>query len=927
MEACFQSFQKAIANEVSHLEAQCNAMVSIMKAENSRLQKQLTQAEGMGVNVQEHLARDRGRDMTGPATSSNNDSGRSLAYLATDVGVAAEGHNLPLAAFSPRPSLVGPATLRPPWLETLATPRGSPPQMSSEAVPTTPRSLLGEPHTTLQGSSLLSLPALPSTPRSLPQFPTDESQALLEPSTISLERTAQPARRRVTIEENFINVDEKRRSQRVSTNTRISLLSDASRCSYRSDDPRVHVDLEALSDDDLELSSVVDILSSGKDSSLQNIVNNRWALLYTGITTPKRMRTWLRTKVREHKLNLRPFWVVGGSGTARSDKSKASISPNHSRRPRVWASQIKDDIHDGSIRVGSVVKGDTCVCSIHPEHKVSKVRTILQALLILFDVVDFPMLAFHPGESQFNDIMVIFSTIFWTGDILFSFLQGFHSSTGLIEMRSSRIIHQYFRGWFIFDISLAALDWVSFIFLILESMGQEQKKISPATKVSKFARITRGGRILRLAKTVEKMRSALDAVASSEVFVVCARIFGLIFLIILINHYVACLWFGIADGSGKQDTWIKVQDIEGLPMFDRYFYSLHWALTQFTPCTNDIHPANGLERFFASLVVVFALVVFSTFLSSLTTAIMQMKKLNHDRYTEEMHIREFMYGKRVPLMVANRVWHYYRKHYRLRTKIITESDVPLFEVLPRSLRMELRSHVHIPTLTICPILRETVGLPNGNSFGPALSEVVYTKTPASGQDIFLEGECASHMYFLVRGSGAYIFLESQTIVDFPDYIAEAVLWVRDWHHLGRLAVSDTRCELLLLDPASFQLCVEREESDLMVKVLRKYASLYAQNLEDASSEGYSTEGLEANPTLRSPHSGSNNVQTFSASITSDDLRKCSDLRMDEDTCELLTNKAFLVNGRRGSSDNQNSVATSSTFTTWGSMMQWSPLSK
>lgn len=582
-----------------------------------------------------------------------------------------------------------------------------------------------------------------------------------------------------------------------------------------------------LSSSILGVGNIIDIMALGGKDIIDNSPINRWALLFAGITIPARSRDWLKKKAQENKLGIRQIWTQ-----CRKKKSFSSIGrPGQSGK----VSLLKCSDH--SVYVGSVLRSRTPLqrFTIHPDSKLSWAHALLQGCLILFDVIDFPLSAFQLGDTQFTDLMLVIATVFWTWDVCLSFLQGFHTKNGVIEMRPSMVALHYAKRWLAFDIVVVALDWVSLIVFTMEKDPSTESRVARVSKFRRISRIVRGGRVVRMAKAFERMHALVDATASTEWIVMAVRILLLLVTILLINHYVACAWYFIASSNSDEVTWLKVQMIEHAPTIDKYLYSLHWALTQFTPCTNNIAPANARERCFAAVVVLFALVIFSAFLSSLTTAIMQIKKLNFERYSEEVLIREFMMSKRVPLAVANQVWHFFRKNYRLRSKIVQESDVPFFAVLPKRLRRELRTYVYIPTLSRFHVLRELIEHPL-SPLGSQLTEVVSTLVPLNGHDLFLEGDFSTHMYHFVTGIGNYLHNGDIETIEAPVYVSEAVLWLTEWQHQGRLTVTGNRCELLLLDVARFLDVLDCEADDMTMRSLRKYASLYAQHLEDLESD-------------------------------------------------------------------------------------------
>merc|ERR1712232_345465 len=83
---------------------------------------------------------------------------------------------------------------------------------------------------------------------------------------------------------------------------------------------------------------------------------------------------------------------------------------------------------------------------------------LISLILLGYDIVFLPMIAFDLPWSGHMVGMDIFACSFWTFDIGASFFVGFHSK-GVVEMRPSRVARQYTRSWFMPDVALVALDW------------------------------------------------------------------------------------------------------------------------------------------------------------------------------------------------------------------------------------------------------------------------------------------------------------------------------------------------------------------------------------------------------------------------------------------------------------------------------------
>merc|ERR1711937_819386 len=95
-------------------------------------------------------------------------------------------------------------------------------------------------------------------------------------------------------------------------------------------------------------------------------------------------------------------------------------------------------------------------------------------------------------------------------------------------------------------------------------------------------------------------------------------------------------------------NWIEYHGFENVPFLYKYLSPLHWTLAQFTPAGNEVRPHNSLERFFSVVVLLFALIFFSSFLSSITAAMTQLRKLSSAKMQQFSVLRRFLKDRKVP---------------------------------------------------------------------------------------------------------------------------------------------------------------------------------------------------------------------------------------------------------------------------------------
>merc|ERR1712224_1195717 len=103
----------------------------------------------------------------------------------------------------------------------------------------------------------------------------------------------------------------------------------------------------------------------------------------------------------------------------------------------------------------------------------------------------------------------------------------------------------------------------------------------------------------------------------------------------------------------------------------------------------EVVPTNTIERIFAITVLLFALVMFSSFISSITGAMTRLRVMNSERSTQLEYVRRYIADNKISLELGNRVSGFLR-HYHYKHKArVKESDLVVFRMLPASLRVQV----------------------------------------------------------------------------------------------------------------------------------------------------------------------------------------------------------------------------------------------
>jgi hyperpolarization activated cyclic nucleotide-gated potassium channel 2 len=127
----------------------------------------------------------------------------------------------------------------------------------------------------------------------------------------------------------------------------------------------------------------------------------------------------------------------------------------------------------------------------------------VQALVLIYVAI------IVPYRIGFQIELEVFSTTWWWElgidvyfliDLILNFYTGFWDSDDALEMRRSKVVHNYLRGWFLIDfISCLPIQYVQLVIRAAQGKDINQGGGSQ-TKLLKTLRLFRLAKLLRLAK-------------------------------------------------------------------------------------------------------------------------------------------------------------------------------------------------------------------------------------------------------------------------------------------------------------------------------------------------------------------------------------------------------------------------------------------
>jgi len=532
--------------------------------------------------------------------------------------------------------------------------------------------------------------------------------------------------------------------------------------------------------------------------------------------------------------SIHPQWSSGTKVTVR----KSHAAKQGSVRPRSSVMRVKSLLVDeGSIMQRFV---------FHPDALPRLAWLCFGMLLIFWDVVTIPLILGGVDNATMDFLYwASFVTLaYWIFDLFVNFLTGYDTGAG-IEMRPRQIAWHYSKCWFIPDIILVLIELLIKILEFVANSIESSEELG-SVRVLRIVRVMRFLRLLRLQK-IARIGELIAKHFTSLTFWLTAKIASGMVFILVVNHYLAIFFMAIGL-QGKQDgvrSWLIAYEVEDTDFWDIYAISLHWSLTQFTPATNNIGPVNSVERLFAICVVLVALALFSSFLSSITNAVTALRAVRLDYETREAQIRQFFNERNLPAALLAQVKAFMRMRSSAIRRVL-EKDVKLLAELPDALKKKLHAEMFLSPISALPwmpsILRESTEFLEKVCHG-----AVDERIARPGIDVFVpdsESEGA-----IIASSDGLVYTRREVFLRYKQNfnnstgvvalrpgmrLAEVGLWAV-WRHRGHLT-TETTCPYLFINAVDFAE-IAQQHGGMTFKYLHIFGLLYVSHVEDTMDKG------------------------------------------------------------------------------------------
>lgn len=375
-----------------------------------------------------------------------------------------------------------------------------------------------------------------------------------------------------------------------------------------------------------------------------------------------------------------------------------------------------------------------------------------------------------------------------------SFMTGYYTSDGLCEVSPPKVFKHYIQSWFAMDLGIVTVDWIS----VGIGLGSSSGYMRLGKTVSRVMRVVRLLRFVKMNASLNEMLSSINSEYILTVVGLAKSVVGLV----IVNHYIACFWYALSRMPDSHRTWSKQFLKHTNSMTYAYATSLHWALTQFTPASMEVVPQNEYERFFNAVVIIVALVAFSSFVSSITQAMTHLRQINSKKAEQEAQIRRYFAENKISRELAGQTWQFLRKNRITAGRRIKENEIKALTLLPMRIREQLRQETYLPVLSVHPMFaRYSCIEPDAIRRICSSNLREHTLMPHAE---FMSETAPTMMFFLMFGSIDYITQEGMMInVIQGSWACEAALWVAEPRLTAPFTAAVNGCDLMTLSTADF----------------------------------------------------------------------------------------------------------------------------
>ncbi|CAE6917803.1 CNGA1 [Symbiodinium natans] len=453
---------------------------------------------------------------------------------------------------------------------------------------------------------------------------------------------------------------------------------------------------------------------------------------------------------------------------------------------------------------------------LRPGGRIRYLWDLCSIVFVLHDALLLPLYFFGLQRLFVVKSLAWCARLFWMADLVVNMLTGYYEM-GVMVQDLRKTFCRYMRTWLLIDLLCVVEDWTRLTSADCESDPEKE-----------FISLLRVLRLLKLRKMGAQIQEQFQTHSTSVKFNLLGTLTGLV----IVNHIIACCWYGLSKVGDSQgtDTWLKLKGWDDAdPMF-QYVASYYWAFSQLGVGSTEIHCSNMLEYVFASFVAMASLLIFSTLVSTMTSLMTTLNKIQEAEIAQFRALRRFLAYNHIPQELSTRIVQFVQHSYPQKSteKSVQDGDLAVLEMLSSPLKAELRFARFRKNLDCLPFLRKLMMSDDLQitRLTHKLAGHLDLLLVAPGDAVFFSDSNAQACYMNLSGTLKYY--QAASSEDAPDdiWLVEMCLWT-PWEFMGTL-VAEEVSHLVSLNEDHFKQTIC--ESAVAQKMASAYAMRYVSQL-------------------------------------------------------------------------------------------------
>ncbi|KXZ53117.1 hypothetical protein GPECTOR_7g1007 [Gonium pectorale] len=419
-----------------------------------------------------------------------------------------------------------------------------------------------------------------------------------------------------------------------------------------------------------------------------------------------------------------PRWSTAGAGGSLRRTASTLIE-----RPSLWYRITHVDVR-------GVV--DSLLPIYNPDTPLRRGWDLAIMALVVWTVVTVPLSVSYgmPHTPVFAAINYAITALFAV-DLVVNFRTAYYNHQGELMRDSSAIAANYMKVWFWIDL-FGTIPFDSIVLwtgLLKVSGGSDSNNTTlAALGFLKAPRMLRLGRLLRF----------LDRFRNAKIF----RIAQLFMAMILISHWLACVWYIMYRFGGKDasEDWafeIEGNSDSGHPNQVTY-YVVSYYYSFLLLVGDNITAYNNFERTFFVVVLIAGTFFYSAVVGQMATLVATMNVAVNRHGQKLLMVQDALRYAGVPERFSEKVQQYF-EYLQARSHPGAEG-MQFLQDLPSSLHLNVCQFLHRRSLNKVPLFKDCE-----EGFLSALSLRIRMISLSPSEVIFRVGDVGKEMYIIRKG--------------------------------------------------------------------------------------------------------------------------------------------------------------------------------